>query len=773
FNLDVGAGGATIDTNGQTVTLGAAVTGSGPITKAGGGRLNYVYPTGNTTDLTSGGKTLAVNGGDLAVNTNGNNVTWAGTIGGPAAATGAFFKQGAGTLTLQQAFPQKQNFFVNQGGVVLDGPAASVTTGGYISVGQATGDNGSLTVQGGAKFTVAGQDFNVSDVAGTTGTLLVTGPGSLAQGPTVFVGKGGAGTAGTATVRDGGALTSTGDLNVGWNTATGRLFIEGGTVTANTLFVGRQATAVGAVRQTGGAVQRGTSGNEWRIGGGDANNPAAVGTYDLSAGTLTAGASNLQVGSYGVGQLTQTGGAVTLSSDFPSVARFTGSNGYLNVLGGTYDNPNAGGSFIVAEQGTGYAVIGGTGVVTVNPAKGVQLGLGAPATTATPPTPGGFGTLVLGTGTPGGGTLSAGRIFKGGGTGRFFFNGGRLVAGGDSATFLEGLTGGTSGAYVQAAGGTIDTNGKTVTINQSLAAPTGNGLATVAVTAGGTGYTTTPVVQITPATGDAGVGATAVATVNASGVVTGITVTNPGTGYAAAPTVTLLGGVPGTAATTGTVALTAAPLASGGITKVGAGTLTLGGANTYAGTTTATAGTLLVNGSLTGGATATTGGTLGGSGTIAGPVSISSATVAPGNSPGRMTVGGLTLAGGAASTLAVEIGGAVAGTDYDQVASTGAVGLGGATLAVTLLNAFVPAAGQQFMIVDNQTAGAITGTFAGIAQGGQVLAGGVPFTVSYTGGTGNDVVLTAVPEPAAVGLFGAAALGLLARRRRAAARAAV
>jgi hypothetical protein len=48
-----------------------------------------------------------------------------------------------------------------------------------------------------------------------------------------------------------------------------------------------------------------------------------------------------------------------------------------------------------------------------------------------------------------------------------------------------------------------------------------------------------------------------------------------------------------------------------------------------------------------------------------------------------------------------------------------------------------------------------------------VIANGVPFTVSYTGGDGNDVVLTsAVPEPATIGLFGLAAVGLLARRGR-------
>ena len=55
------------------------------------------------------------------------------------------------------------------------------------------------------------------------------------------------------------------------------------------------------------------------------------------------------------------------------------------------------------------------------------------------------------------------------------------------------------------------------------------------VGAGGTGYTTAPLVALT---GGGGTGATATATVS-SGAVTSFTVTNPGSGYTTAPTVTL------------------------------------------------------------------------------------------------------------------------------------------------------------------------------------------------------------------------------------------
>lgn len=64
------------------------------------------------------------------------------------------------------------------------------------------------------------------------------------------------------------------------------------------------------------------------------------------------------------------------------------------------------------------------------------------------------------------------------------------------------------------------------------------GINSISVTAGGTGYTSAPLVSIS---GGGGLGATATATIS-GGAVTGFTITNPGVGYISLPTVSIFGG---------------------------------------------------------------------------------------------------------------------------------------------------------------------------------------------------------------------------------------
>ncbi len=126
---------------------------------------------------------------------------------------------------------------------------------------------------------------------------------------------------------------------------------------------------------------------------------------------------------------------------------------------------------------------------------------------------------------------------------------------------------------------------------------------------------------------------------------------------------------------------------TGTLTKAGSGKLLLSGSSgSFTGTTSVTGGTLSVNGTL-GNASSTVsvsnGGVLGGSGTIGGSVSITDGVLAPGNSPGTLTING-NLALAANSTLNYELGqaGVVGGSLNDHTIVHGNLTLDG-TLNVT------------------------------------------------------------------------------------------
>ena len=87
---------------------------------------------------------------------------------------------------------------------------------------------------------------------------------------------------------------------------------------------------------------------------------------------------------------------------------------------------------------------------------------------------------------------------------------------------------------------------------------------------------------------------------------------------------------------------------------------------------------------------------------------------------------------------------------YDQIALEATLYYGlelnGSRLDLTYLEGGVIKKGDTFTIIDNKTTYPMSGTFKDLPEGAEVTVGGATFKISYVGGDGNDVVLTALND---------------------------
>lgn len=148
------------------------------------------------------------------------------------------------------------------------------------------------------------------------------------------------------------------------------------------------------------------------------------------------------------------------------------------------------------------------------------------------------------------------------------------------------------------------------------------------------------------------------------------------------------------------------------------------------------------------------GGVLKGSGTLTDRLTVNAdGTVAPGNSPGCLTVDTIGLYG----IYQFELGGATPCTGYDQIVvknatnAVSAVNLDSAstTLTTSRYNDYTPKQGDVFTIIDQAGTALVTGTFKDLPEGATFEQNGIVFKISYVGGDGNDVTLTVQNVPTA------------------------
>lgn len=462
------------------------------------------------------------------------------------------------------------------------------------------------------------------------------------------------------------------------------------------------------------------------IAGAGGINKLDTGTLILGGANTYAGATTVAGGTLraGVAGALPTGTAVTVATGATldiaaaqTVGSLAGAGGVTLSGGGlTTGGANSDTRYAGMISGSGGLTKTGTGVFTLAGANGYTGGTNVAA-----------GTLRLDGGTIGGGALSV----AGGAT--FDINGNAASVG-----TLSGAGSIVLGSGALSAGGSASSSFTGVISGTGSLTKTGTGTLTLSGANSHSGGTTVSGGVL--AAGAANVFGSGVLTVAAPGSVTLNTFAQSVGGLAGDGNINL-----GSAALTvnGSASTSYGGVLSGTgrLVKLGSGTLTLGGANSYTGPTTVTEGLLLVNGSLAGTVSIGANGRLGGSGKI-GALTVSG-TAAPGNSIGTLNVAGnLTFAAG--STYQVEV--APNGTS-DLIAATGTVTLQGGTVAVLSggNTNFSPLTTYTIL-----TGSSVTGAFAGVTSDLAFLAPSLVYNAASVQLRllRNDVSFAAVGETA-------------------------
>lgn len=735
------SGVTTVNTG--TLRLSGSNSSAGTATVNSAGTLQLAGTTANNGGLASG--TLTLNAGGTLQVASAAPLALSNTV----ALTTSGTISGAQDLTLNGALsPTNTATLTNS---ITGGKTLAL---GTVNIGATTSSGFTLTLTGSGNTTVSGAINDYSGGAGTTaGKLTYSGSGALTlNGTNTYTG--------TTTIMGGGTLTLAGS-----NAAATPASLVFGVAGAGGTFNFDNTGSVAAKNQSFGALS---------VQGGDAivqTTRTANQDELLTFASTTRSAGSTVNFSNGGGTNSATNGFVITAQTanaFMSQGTFFGGSNYA-----WYD----GGGFVRAVN---YGVDAGTatsaGATSLTAAASSNQTTGAVTAQATGQT---FLTLNLaGTSTTAGnndftlasgatatisGILRSGNVAGSnatisGGLGFSASSGKDLVIRtdgvNDSLTINTAIIGGnvaSNGGLVKSGAGTLTMG--TLAVNSYFGGTALNqGTLNISQDSNlGANWSSLNLVAGTLQAGAANV------TLNSSRLVN-LTATGAGqTIDTQANNMTILGSIMGGAST-------------GTLTKTGSGTLTLGGTNTYVSATSVANGTLSVTGSLASPSVVNvaSGATLRGTGTIGGATTLTGgATLAAGIN--TSTIGALTFSSTldvTAATVSLKLNST--GGTFDSLVANGLT-LGNAMLSLAEIGNGTWTGVSTFTLVNNTSNGSVSGTFFGLAEGASVAAGSNVFTISYVGGTGNDITLTtsAVPEPATYAAFlGTLVLAVTVVRRR-------
>lgn len=553
------------------LAVSGGISGTADLTKVGNGILtlsgtnNYVGTTTVSAGILQAGSTNGFNQTSSHIVNSGATLrlnNFNATVGSLAGAGTVENAGGANARTL-----------------TVGGDNTSTTFSGTLQDGGAF--NLGLTKTGNGALTLSGANVNTGSITVSAGTLNLTGSwtGNTLSTSTLALG----GTAGNTITNVSGNIDAFGFTGGNVN---GSVSIYNQTA-GDVFFTGNTTSAVALANAVGGYGYLNLTGGTFKV-----QNRFALST----ASTNLAGAATGVIYVGGTGLLDLKGSEWTLNYNHAQVT--VADNGVIDrtgasasygiimnstVAGSVYGVLNvAGGSFLTTTQpirfgNSGTAGAGNDNTAIINVAGGT-LQVGVALSTSLPSAGNNNGYINFA-----GGTLktSAGITNW-------------IPTSATGITFATNLYGAINNSALSGApsfsGGMIfDSNGFNSSIGSVLGGATGSGVAQSSLSViGGTGYVGAPEVIFSGGTLAAGGSPASGYALVSGGAVTGIVITSPGS-YTVAPTVTLTGGGgTGASVTVGTLVANT----SGGLTKIGAGTLTLSGANTYTGGTTVNNGTL-------------------------------------------------------------------------------------------------------------------------------------------------------------------------------------